>query len=423
MKAPQLSPKRCIPIILSALLLLMGMTSAAAGEDNGSLEKRGRPSPPGSLEDSFAYMAELAQAPAQTVPLNLQRLTPILTYLQGHPDSGRDLHPLPKVAAMPGAYHSFRIQRPLAEMLTYAYNPDIPQVAFRPTSIRLTYWSEINGRPKAAFPRLWPLLSKLETAYQLQGEEVTEITPDLFSKAYFRYKLDTRVILMKHGGRRFFLSISKQAERSEVGKKGAIIGGDQSWTYLYAAAAGLAKPGLGWVKSYIYDSLSIIIYAEPIENQNFVQAGVFKWLSAGWAGLNMVKPMHIHEGLLRFAGPFKTLLERPDLPAPEWLATYFRPLGEMPLKDLRGQARRYHERLRSRYADQSPFNNAGLAKLFGDPAYADGLDRIQMEAMLAKDYAKSIFGRESLLPRYPVGSELRPSGDGRPAPLGKGPDT
>jgi hypothetical protein len=423
MKTPQSSPKRWVPIILSVFVLLMGVAPALAGDDDGSLQKRAQPSPPTSLEDSFAYMAELAQAPAQTVPLNIQRLTPTVTYLLDHPDSGRDLHLLPKVAAMPGAYHSFRIQRPLAAVLSYAYNPDIPQVAFRPTSIRLTYWSEINGRPKAAFPRLWPLLSKLESAYQLRGEEVTEITPDLFSKAYFRYKLDTRVILMKHEGRRLFLFISKQAERSEVGKKGAIIGGDQAWTYLYAASAGLAKPGLGWVKSYIYDSLSIIIYAEPIENQNSVQVGVFKWLSAGWAGLNMVKPMHIHEGLLRFADPFKTLLERPDLPAPEWLASYFRPLEEMSVEDLRGQVRRYHERLCSRYADQSPFNNAGLAKLFGDPAYADGLDRIQMEALLAKDYAKPIFGRESLLPRFPVGSELRPSGDGRPAPPRKGPDT
>jgi hypothetical protein len=223
----------------------------------------------------------------------------------------------------------------------------------------------------------------------------------LFSGAYFHYTLDTRIILMRHQGRRLFLSISRQPEKSEVGKKGAIVGGDHSWNYLYASSSGLVKPGLGWVKSYIYDSLSVVIYMEPAGDKDRIEVGIFKWLSAGWAGMNMVKPSHIHEGLLRFADPFKQLLERADLPAPEWLAAYFRPLGEMTLEDLRDQARRYHQRLRRRYADAPPFNNAKLAKLFADPAYADGLDRIQMEAMLAKDYVKPIFGKQSLLDKPP----------------------
>ena len=117
--------------------------------------------------------------------------------------------------------------------------------------------------------------------------------------------------------------------------------------------------------------------------------------------MNMVKPKHIHEGLLRFADPFKQLLEHADLPAPELLANYFRPLSKMALQELRGQARKYHQRLQTNYADQPPFNNAKLAKLFADPAYADGLDRVQLEAMLAKDYAKPLFGKQSLLTPSP----------------------
>jgi hypothetical protein len=401
MKTPPTHLKRPILGILALLVLFIPVWSAAAGEDDGLRKQGAEPPQRGSLEDSFAYMAELALAPDPIIPLDMQRLAPIVTYLLDHPDSGRDLHPLPKVASMPGAYHSFRLERSLERMLTYAYNPDIPQVAFRPTSIRLTYWSQINGRFKAVFPRLWTLLPKLETPYQLRGKEVTEITPDLFSGAYFHYTLDTRIILMRYQGRRLFLSISRQPEKSEVGKKGAIVGGDHSWNYLYASTSGLVKPGLGWVKSYIYDSLSVVIYLEPEADEDRIEVGIFKWLSAGWAGMNMVKPKHIHEGLLRFADPFKQLLERADLPAPEQLADYFRPLGEMPLEDLRDQARRYHQRLRSRYADAPPFNNTKLAKLFADPAYADGLDRIQMEAMLAKDYVKPIFGRQSLLDKSP----------------------
>lgn len=395
-------PVRISRSIIILLLLLAWVLPVAAGDDDVFSEKTAAVPAPGSIEDSFAYMAELATAPAQTVPLSMTRLTPIVDYLFEHRSSGRDLHPLPAMGSMSGAYHSFSIERPLATLLSYAYNPEIPQVAFRPTSIRLTYWTEINGQREAAFPCLWPQLSKIEKPIQLKGREITEITPDLFSGAYFQYHLDTRIILMEHQGRRLFFSISKQPERSEVGKKGAIVGGDHSWNYLYAASTGLAKPGLGWVKSYIYDSLSVVIYAEPEASQDHIEVGIFKWLNAGWGSINMVKPKHIHEGLIRFSEPFKELLERPNLPAPEWLATYFRPLEEMATDDLRAQARLYHQRLQSHYADQKPFSNAKLAKLFGDPAYADGLDRAQMEAMLAKDYAKPLFGRESLLETPPL---------------------
>lgn len=400
--------------IITLLLLLAWALPVAAGDDDVFPQQTAAAPAPGSIEDSFAYMAELATAPAQTVPLAMTRLTPIVDYLFEHPSSGRDLHPLPAMGSLSGAYHSFSIERPLATLLSYAYNPEIPQVAFRPTSIRLTYWTEINGQREAAFPCLWSQLSKMEKPIQLKGREITEITPDLFSGAYFQYHLDTRIILMEHQGRRLFFSISKQPERSEVGKKGAIVGGDHTWNYLYAASTGLAKPGLGWVKSYIYDSLSIVIYAEPEAGQDRIEVGIFKWLNAGWGGINMVKPKHIHEGLIRFSGPFKELLERPNLPAPEWLATYFRPLEEMATDDLRAQARLYHQRLQNHYADQKPFSNAKLAKLFGDPAYADGLDRPQMEAMLAKDYAKPLFGRQSLLETPPLNANATAVDAGNP---------
>lgn len=387
---------------ITILLLLTWVLPVAAGDDDVIPQKTATAPAPGSIEDSFAYMAELAIAPAQTVPLTMTRLTPIVDYLFEHRNSGRNLHSLPAMGSMSGAYHSFAIERPLATLLSYAYNPEIPQVAFRPTSIRLTYWTEINGQRDAAFPRLWPQLSKTGNPIQLRGKELTEITPDLFSGAYFQYHLDTRIILMEHEGRRLFFSISKQPERSEVGKKGAIVGGDQTWNYLYASSTGLAKPGLGWVKSYIYDSVSVVIYAEPEAGKDRIEVGIFKWLNAGWGGINMVKPKHIHEGLIRFAEPFKELLERPNLPEPEWLATYFRPLSDMDTDDLRAQAHLYHQRLQDHYADQKPFSNAKLAKLFGDPAYADGLDRPQMEAMLAKDYAKPLFGKQSLLETPPL---------------------
>jgi hypothetical protein len=45
-----------------------------------------------------------------------------------------------------------------------------------------------------------------------------------------------------------------------------------------------------------------------------VRCAVFKWLRAGWSGINMVRSKHIYNGLKRFAKPLKEILEYPSLP-------------------------------------------------------------------------------------------------------------
>ena len=102
-----------------------------------------------------------------------------------------------------------------------------------------------------------------------------------------------------------FISISKQVDKSSVGKKGVILGNDNDWTYFYSNEPGTMKSGLGWAKSYIYDYFSVVVYVESDGSPAMVSTAMFQWLRAGWMGINFVKPGDILGGLKRFATEFQ----------------------------------------------------------------------------------------------------------------------
>ncbi len=101
---------------------------------------------------------------------------------------------------------------------------------------------------------------------------------------------------MKHKGRPALISVSNQKGISDVGRKGLILGNDEDWNYIYSGEAGTTLPGTGWADTYMYGSASITIYYELGTNPKQVKCAVFKWLDAGWLGINFVKPAHIRKG-------------------------------------------------------------------------------------------------------------------------------
>ena len=48
----------------------------------------------------------------------------------------------------PLVYHEFDLQQSLATMLQYAFHPDIPSHVLALSSIRCSYWKEVDGRPQ-----------------------------------------------------------------------------------------------------------------------------------------------------------------------------------------------------------------------------------------------------------------------------------
>jgi hypothetical protein len=197
------------------------------------------------------------------------------------------------------AYYDFDIHKSLNTIVDYAFNPDIPEIATMPSSTRLISWGNSDAGQRD-LPRVSRYLAGNSAPVEIKGRQFVEITPDLNSGAYYGYDAHQVLLLFKYRRRGVFVSVSKQVDVSKVGKKGYVLGSDSDWDYLYTGKTGLTLPALGWVQSYMYDSMGINIYYAIEPTAPKVRCAVFKWLRAGWAGINMVQKKHIYRGLKRF---------------------------------------------------------------------------------------------------------------------------
>jgi hypothetical protein len=157
----------------------------------------------------------------------------------------------------------------------------------------------------------------------------------------------------------------------------------------------------------MYDSSSVMVFYEPNPGVPLVRCGIFKWIRAGWANINFVRWGHVFEGLERFSGAFKMILEHPQLPPAEDLITIFSGIDALPLENLVERTGRFLLRLEEIYgADVEA--KSGLAHL-RNGKYLKQLTRREMEAILKLEYMKFILGtsRESSFD-YLSGLQLPP---------------
>ena len=77
-------------------------------------------------------------------------------------------------------HYEFNINADLRQVLKLSHSPDIPSFLLMPSSVRLSYWTEINGHQQP-LPRLWQLLPDLQQTAVVKGIEHVENTPDIFS--------------------------------------------------------------------------------------------------------------------------------------------------------------------------------------------------------------------------------------------------
>ena len=240
---------------------------------------------------------------------------------------------LPKVHNAVGAYYEFDTKISFPAFMQYSYTSKIPSSLTSPASLRYSLWNGTAGEARN-LPESWKLLDPGSPALIIRGRQHDGITPDLTTEVYYEYNLIRTLVLFNHKGHHVLISISKQANVSDVGKKGFILGKDEDWNYFYTNEIGSAKTGLGWVKSYIYDYFSVGVYVESDTRPAFVRSGIFQWIRAGWSGINFARPEHVIRGIKRFAQNSKTVLESPKLPAPEQVAAQYRKLASLPYPDL-----------------------------------------------------------------------------------------
>jgi len=291
------------------------------------------------------------------------------------------------------AYGEFDVNITFEEFLKFAFNPDVPSYLLMPASVRHSHWKTIDGKQQP-LPKLWHDLQSFKAPITVRGVEFIENTPDLNSGAYFAYDLDRLLILTKHGDRFVLLSVSKQADVSDVGKKGVILGADDNWTYLYSGQNGITRPGLGWVSSYMYDSYSVAVYSELENGKPGIRCGTFKWVNAGWAQINMVKREHIYSGLVRYAKAFKEILEAPVLPGVEQIAEIYSQIRSYNLAQLQEKFYSYLNTLEARHRNDHDFPQKWFREWFKSNRYVQMLTKEEMESVLMVEYIKHTLGRE-----------------------------
>jgi hypothetical protein len=374
----------CTSLVIAALLL--GPPAPSAAESLREVRT------PRALDPAFAHLSTVTDS-RRSAAFDPERIGPILEFVLSDKQPDVLYHP-GKLEGATSAYHEFIIKRSLADFLQLTYNPSLPSYLTVPSTVRLSFWSQVEGENRRPFPQLWSRLDHLDEPIRIDGVEAVENTPDLFSGAYYAYDLDRTIILLRWHGKKVMLSMSKQRDRSEVGKKGAVLGPDKQWNYLYTGQPGLSRTGLGWVDSYMYDSFSVTAYVQMEGDPPRVRCGIFKWIRAGWAGINVVQTRHIHRGLVRFAEAFKPIVEAPQLSDTEELVRLFRRIEDLPDETLREKAADYYRRLEQRHGNDSPLLKDWFEGAFGIDGHLARMSRREMEAVVCIETLKYLLGKD-----------------------------
>ena len=300
---------------------------------------------PDDATPGLVHLASLV-GPENRNPFRPELLAGLLRFI----DAPKREDAMYSAAPMDGAsssYFDVDVRISLDDLLKYTFNPRINGSASVPASLRTAAW-EKTETPGQSFPRIWELFDPNGTPVLIRGMETVENTPDLSTGGYYRYTLFRTVILFRSGDRRVVISLAKQAGPSDVGKKGYILGKDEDWDYFYSGEPGLDVTGLGWVKSYMLESIGVSVYIESAPALPGVRVANLKWLRAGWSGLNVVRSEHIHSGLKRFALTTKQILESPRLPAVATLEDVCQRISNLTEAQLREKMQTYQSVLIAR---------------------------------------------------------------------------
>lgn len=345
---------------------------------------------PDELTAGIVHLLEVVD-PARAKSFQPELVSALLKFIE-KPKRTSVLYFADGATGSPSAYYEFDLHRSLKHLLSYAFDPDIPDVALTPTSTRLSYWKKREDN-HINLPRLSENLNQSDAPIVLYGLEFVEITPDSFSGAYYSYDNHRSFILFKYQNHKVLISISKQTDVSSVGKKGYVLGRDADWDYFYSGEPGLSISGLGWTRSYMYDSYGINIYYELDHNAPLVRCAILHWIRAGWSKINFVKRHHIYSGLKRFAGPFKAILESPTLPDADVMAGVFSNISTLSGDILKEKADNYFTIMKTRYGKQKYDSKKWPSDIFEEKGPWLNMNNEEIKALLAREYMKLILGK------------------------------
>ncbi len=373
----------CRHFLIIFILLITAATSS--GEDRLTETKI-----PDSLSPELVHLLNLAD-PHQQESFDPAKIKKLLDYVEKPKDTDALNFVAPQLGS-PSGYYEFDLRQNFEHILKYAFNPDVPGYLMTPSSFRLSHWKQVQGSGDQ-LPVLWDVIDTLDEPIILKGLEFVENTPDIVSGAYYSYHLYRTLIVFKFKNRKVIISISKQKDRSAVGKKGYVLGSDDNWDYFYSGKPGLSVPGFGWVRSYMNASSGINIYYEIDSYAPLLRCGTFKWLRAGWTKINAVKNHHIHDGKKRFAKSFKEIMEYPSLPGINAFSEAFSKIKAMPENELMERIKIYLIILENRYGLDYRPPRAWSPKIFKDQSPWFQMSTEAKQSVLMMEYMKHALGK------------------------------
>lgn len=343
---------------------------------------------PDQVYAGLEYLLDLDQS---SVDFDQDKLSELISFVGSIPaESSAELK---ERQGASGAFYSFSVKSDLSRVLDYAYNPDLPAYLVMPSSLRDHQW--LTPKLGESLRDLSRLANSNGGIGLLRGQDWEVITPNTNTGGYYGYNQDRIVTVLPGPTGPVFISVSNQNDLSEVGKKGCIVGDDQNWNYLYSEEKGLNTAGLGWVNSYMYFAHSVLVYVAD-SSTHMIHVGSFKWLSAGWAKMNMVNSGHILDGIKRFASAFKEVLEAPGLPNATALTARYRELLQSSEQGLRHMVQTYLQALDgSERSRNSGSLSSTFQELLSSGKYLQQMSRKEMVRVLLLEYLKSCIGKKS----------------------------
>ena len=332
------------------------------------------------------------------IAFDAHQIEPIIDFIDSS-KSDEGVYSADKSFNAPSAFHQFSVNVGLQQIIDYTLDANIPSFFFWPSSLRLTRWTRVDGG-EAQFDRLKAACRQLDAPFIFRGSEHVTITPDQHTGAYYSYDVNKLIILSPCRQGRVMISIYRQKAPSAVGRRGWVLGEDEEWSYLYTQDKGLNLKGLGWADTYMYDSFGVTLHYQPSMDRPMITAGVFSWVKAGWARINMVQPRHIHDGLVRVAIAFKEVMENPKLPEAETLARTFSKSKDLPTPVLRQYASTYLASLKKQIASSSDVWK-NVADDFNKHTLLNQMSRDELYAVVALDYFKKLLGRNPVMDSHP----------------------
>ena len=186
---------------------------------------------PQAISVGLHHFLDLAD-PDKAVAFDPKKVAGVLDFIN-QPGKDAALYYADSVLGTPSAYYEFDIHENLKKIIAYSFNPDIPDIATVPSSVRLLYWLDARKNRQSP-PRIGQYLDRLDSPVVINGLQYMEISPDTHSGAYYAYNIHQTVLLFKYRQRNILVTVSRQVDVSTVGKKGYVLGGDDDWDYFYS---------------------------------------------------------------------------------------------------------------------------------------------------------------------------------------------